>query len=299
MSFANMQSQIESYVAVVEAGSFSAAARRLEVPVSTVSRQVARLERRLGVRLLHRTTRRVTTTDIGQAYFERCRQIVADTRAAEESVRQAHGAARGLLRISAPPTNLRATAMEQMLAAFLVAHPNIEVEIDTESRYVDLVAEGYDVALRGGALKDSTLTARRLQMVRSGAVAAPSYLARRGRPRKVADLARHECIAVRAPGRRARWPLMSGGSIAVRGRLVTNDLAVARTAATAGLGIAHIPLSLVAEEIASGELEHVMAPTIGRDSDGLHVVYPGGRQVPAKVRVFLDHAVAFFARTQG
>ncbi|HUS68444.1 MAG TPA: LysR family transcriptional regulator [Kofleriaceae bacterium] len=287
---------MESFVAVVDASSFSAAARRLELPVSTVSRQVARLEERLGVRLLHRTTRRVTTTDIGQAYYERCRQIVADTRAAEESVRQAHGAPRGLLRISAPPTNLRATAMEQMIAEFLLAHPGIEVEIDTESRYVDLVAEGYDVALRGGALKDSTLTARRLQLVRSGTVAAPAYLARRGRPRKVADLDRHECIAVRAPGRRARWPLMSGGSIAVRGRLVTNDLAVARTAAVAGLGIAHVPFSLVAEDLAAGELEHVLAAAIGRPTDGLHVVYPGGRQVPAKVRVFVDHAVAFFGR---
>jgi DNA-binding transcriptional LysR family regulator len=294
-----MQSELATFVAVVEGGTFSAAARVLDLPVSTISRQVSRLEERLGVRLLHRTTRRVTTTGPGQRFFERCRQIVADSRQAEEEVRQAHGVPAGLLRISAPPTNLRATEIERLIAAFMVRYPAIEVELVAESRFVDLVAEGFDVALRGGILRDSSLTARRLRRMRTGLVASPAYLKSRGRPRRVADLARHECIVQRAPGRPARWPLSPRGALTVTGRLTTNDLAVAREAALAGLGIAYLPLVLVDDELERGTLEHLLASSVGRDSDGLHAVYPQGRLLPAKVRAFIDFAVEFFAEGAG
>lgn len=290
-----MQNEMEAFVAVVEGGTFSAAARVLGLPVSTVSRQVSRLEERLGVRLLNRTTRRVTPTAPGQSYFERCRRIVADSRDAEEEVRQLHGAPRGLLRISAPPSGLRATLVEELVTAFMVRYPEIEVELLAESRYVDLVAEGFDLALRGGILRDSTLTARRLLRMRTGLVASPDYLERRGRPRRVADLARHDLLVQRAPGRQARWPLSPRGSMPVRGRLMTNDMAVSRAAALAGLGIGYIPLVLVDVELESGALELVLPNAVGRDTDGLHLVYPQGRLLAAKVRAFVDFAVAFFA----
>lgn len=294
-----MQNELETLVAVVEGGTFSAAARVLGLPVSTVSRQVSRLEARLGVRLLNRSTRRVTPTAPGQRYFERCRRIVAESREAEEEVRQMHGAPRGLLRISAPPTGLRATLVEDLIAAFMARYPDIEVELMAESRYVDLVAEGYDLALRGGILRDSALTVRRLIRMRTGLVASPDYLARRGRPRRVADLARHDLLVQRAPGRQPRWPLSPRGSIPVRGRLVTNDMAVSRAAAIAGLGISYIPLVLVDHELERGLLEHVLPNAVGRDTDGLHLVYPQGRLLAARVRAFVDFAVGFFAERQG
>lgn len=290
-----MQSELDAFVAVVEGGTFSAAARSLDLPVSTVSRQVTRLEERLGVRLLHRTTRRVTPTGPGHSFFERCRRIVADRKDAEEEVRQLHGEPRGLLRISAPPTNLRASGVEQVVTAFMVRYPAIQVELVAESRFVDLVAEGYDLALRGGILRDSSLTARRLRRMRTGLVASPAYLRQRGRPRRVADLSRHDCVVQRAPGREPRWPLSPRGSVTVSGRLTTNDLAVAREAALAGLGIAYLPLVLVDDELAGGQLEHILATSVGRDTDGLHVVYPQGRLLAAKVRAFVDFAAAFFA----
>ncbi len=290
-----MQNELETFVAVVEGGTFSAAARALDLPVSTVSRQVTRLEDRLGVRLLNRTTRRVTTTGPGQSYFERARRIVAESQEAEEEVRQLHGQPRGLLRISAPPTGLRATMVEDLVAAFMLAYPHIEVELVAESRFVDLVAESYDLALRGGILKDSSLVARRLLTMKTALVASPAYLARRGRPRRVADLARHELLVQRTPGRQPRWPLSPRGSLPVRGRLTTNDLAVARTAALAGLGIAYMPMLLVDQELAAGLLEPVLPNAVGRDTDGLHLVYPQGRLLAGKVRAFIDFAVAFFA----
>jgi DNA-binding transcriptional LysR family regulator len=290
-----MQNELETFVAVVEGGTFSAASRSLGLPVSTISRQVSRLEERLGVRLLNRTTRKVTPTGPGQSYFERARRIVAESREADEEVRQLHGEPRGLLRISAPPSGLRATQVEDLVTAFMQRYPQIEVELVAESRYVDLVAEGYDLALRGGILKDSSLTARRLLRMTSRLIASPAYLERRGRPRRVADLARHQLIVQRAPGRHPRWPLAPRGSFAVRGRLTTNDLAMARAAALAGLGIAYMPLVLVDQEIAAGLLEQVLPNAVGRDTDGLHLVYPQGRLLAAKVRAFIDFAVAFFA----
>lgn len=290
-----MQTELETFVTVVEGGTFSAAARTLGLPVSTVSRQVARLEERLGVRLLNRTTRRVTPTGPGRSYFERARRIVAETHEAEEEVRQLHGEPRGVLRISTPPSGLRVTMVEDLVAAFLLRYPAIDVELAAESRFVDLVAEGYDVALRGGILRDSSLTARRLLKMRTGLVAAPAYLERRGRPRRVADLERHELVVQRTPGRQARWPLAPRGSLPVRGRLTTNDLSLARAAAIAGVGIAYMPLVLVDEELAGGLLETVLPQAVGRDTDGLHLVYPQGRLLAAKVRAFIDFAVAFFA----
>jgi DNA-binding transcriptional LysR family regulator len=289
-----MQNELETFVAVVEGGTFSAASRTLGLPVSTISRQVSRLEERLGVRLLNRTTRHVTPTGPGQSYYERARRIVAENIEAEEEVRQLHGQPRGLLRISAPPSGLRATLVEDLVAAFLQRYPEIDVELAAESRYVDLVAEGYDLALRGGILRDSSLTARRLLRMRTGLVAAPAYLERRGRPRRVADLARHDLVVQRTPGRQPRWPLAPRGSLPVRGRLTTNDLALSRTAAVAGIGIAYMPLMLVDQELAAGLLESVLPQAVGRDTDGLHLVYPQGRLLAAKVRAFIDFAVAFF-----
>ena len=293
-----MQTELDAFVAVVEGGTFSAAARVLGLPVSTVSRQVSRLEEHLGVRLLNRTTRRVTPTAPGQSYFERCRRIVAESREAEEEVRQLHGEPRGLLRISAPPGGLRATLVEDLITAFMARYPEIEVELLAESRYVDLVAEGFDLALRGGIMRDSALIARRLIRMRTGLVASPDYLARRGRPRRVADLARHDLLVQRAPGRQPRWPLSPRGSIAVRGRLMTNDMAVSRAAALAGLGIAYVPLMLVDLELESGVLEPVLPNAVGRETDGLHLVYPQGRLLAAKVRAFIDFSADFFAERE-
>jgi DNA-binding transcriptional LysR family regulator len=285
-------SAMDLFVRVVGAGTFSAAAREMGVPTSTVSRRVTRLEERLGVQLLLRSTRKLTPTDVGRAYYERCKHLVAQISETELAVTSMQTEPRGVLRIAGPPTGGPVNLLAKIIPVFMVRYPEVRIELEASARFVHLVEEGFDVALRAGVLKDPTLIARRLWRSRVGAVASTSYLDRAGRPESVADLTEHDLLVGINPGAIGHWNLLDGGRFAVTGRLTTKDLTVISEATRAGLGIGYVPLGFVAEELESGSMERVLPDTVGIDT-GLYIVYPGSRYLSAKVRAFVDFCIEY------
>lgn len=277
---------------VVEAGSFVGAARNLGLPKSTVSRKVARLEDRLGVRLLHRTTRVVRTTPVGQAYYERCASLVADAEDAERVVTSAQERPTGLLRITTS-TLIGERWLGSLVTEYLRANPDVRIDLLLTNRMVDIVDEGYDLAFRAGVLPDADLIARRLQRGRTVLVASPDYLAARGTPDSLDDLSDHDCIIVGNDSKRGVWAF-ADMRVAVSGRLAVNDIRMARDAALAGLGIARMPSFLVAEDLGSGRLARVL-PQIPDNFGGLYAVYPSRRHLSTAVRSFVDFVVDRFA----
>jgi DNA-binding transcriptional LysR family regulator len=286
---------LEGFVEIVERGSLTAAADVLGLPRSTLSRQLSRLEERMGVRLLHRTTRRVVPTRAGEELFRRARRIVDEAREAVEAVRRHDDVPRGLLRVTAPPS------YDEMLAepilSFLAAHPHVQVELDASSRTVDLVAEGFDVAIRGRAVAGSNLIVRSLLRADAVAVASPAYLDARGRPSSPGALAGHDLILGAdgggAPER--TWPLRDGGTVAVQGRLSTNDVLLRRAAAVRGQGITMLPHPMTVAGLRDGRLEPVLPEALGTRG-AASIVYPERAFLQAKVRAFVDHLVAWAER---
>lgn len=280
---------------VVEARSFTGAARAMGLSKSAVSARVARLEARLGVRLLRRTTRRLSLTEAGLALHAQAARVVAAADEAAAAAEGAGGAPRGVLRITAPAA-FSALYLAPVLAELLQAHPALAVELDVSDRLVDLVGEGFDAAIRLTRPADSTLVARKLAPDRLVVVAAPAYLARAGTPRASADLARHNCLRSAHISASGEWGFRNvGAGRPGAGNLVVGDASVLREAARAGLGLALLPSSLVARELASGALVTVL-PGFPRRELALHVVHPHQRQVPPKVRALVDHLVRAFAR---
>jgi DNA-binding transcriptional LysR family regulator len=284
----------DAFVAIVDAGSISEAARALGVPRASLSRQLGRLEERLGVRLLNRTTRSLVTTRAGDALYSRARSLVEAARAAVTAVQRLDDVPRGLLRVSSAPLNSQ--FLGALVSEFIGANPDVEVELRTTTQHVDLSAEQIDVALRGGIVRDPGLIARRLFRSDMLAVAAPKYLEMRGVPMHPADLARHVCLRGFVEGARpaAAWPLLDGGKIAVDGPLVTNDLKALLGAATSGLGIALLPRQLVETELACGLLVPVLEGRVGVEVS-LSLVWLEREFVDPKVRAFVDLAVAWAA----
>lgn len=281
---------------MVEAGSFTGAGRSLGLPRSTVSRRIARLERRLGVRLLHRTTRRTSLTDVGASYYDRCAASLSQLEEAEAQVRAAQAAPRGLLRLTAPHD--LGGHLAPVIAAFVARYPDVRVEADLTQRMVDLVGEGFDIAVRATSqLPDSTLIARSLAHGESRLFASPGYLAARGTPRKPADLSTHDCIVLGLARGQARWQLSDASSsveVAVRARLLTNDPSFARDAAIAGAGIAYLPAFLADAALRRGALRSVLTG-YRSPASRLYVVYPSAKLLSATVRSFRDHLIASFA----
>jgi DNA-binding transcriptional LysR family regulator len=275
-------SQLQVFVKVVEAGGFTAAARELNLPKSTVSRHVARLEDRLGVRLLERTTRAIRTTEVGQAYYERCARIVGDI---------AQVVPKGTLRLSGPLT-FGQLYLGELIAAFMAAHPEVDCEVDLSDRKVDLIEEGYDVAVRIGALADSSMIARRLGSSELVVVASPDYLREHGTPRVPSDLRDHECMRYEYSAT-SSWSF-GDESVAVRGRLMANNGDVLRAAAAAGLGIVQAPRFIVGPDLRSGRLVRVLASAPSSVS-GIWAIYPHHRHLSAKVRAFVDFAADYLA----
>lgn len=290
--FMESANSMKVFVSVVDEKSFSGAARSLNVPTSTVSRQIARIEDRLGVRLLHRTTRKLTPTDVGFAYYERCKRIVAEIQEAEAAVMDMQAVPQGLLRIAAPPTTARESFIERLVPEFMLRYPQVQCEVVVGNRFVDLISEGFDVAVRAGTLPDSSLIARRLFKACSGAVASPEYLERKGQTETAEDLADHDCLVHRSNEAPARWPVVDGASVAVSGSLIANDMNVIRASAELGLGIAHLPLGLLKSELEEGRLVPVLPGIIGR-TVFLSLVYAPGRYLSAKVRAFVDFAAEY------
>jgi DNA-binding transcriptional LysR family regulator len=284
--------QIEAFAAVIEQGGI-AAARALRRDPSVISRRLDALEARLGVRLLARTTRRVSITEVGAAYLQRVQTILAELAAAD--VEAAEGAAkpRGRLRL-ALPASFAQRWIAPWLAEFISAYPDVQLELLHSDDFVDLVAEGFDAAVRIGDLPDSSLVARRLASFDVILCASPAYLASRGTPTRPEELARHACLVFTKPLFWQDWRLVKGNERLVqqvRGPVVTDDGEVLLTACRGGCGIMGAATWMVGAELADGRLVRVL-PKWRFDFDAaIHVVLPPGRLIPAKVRVFIDRLV--------
>lgn len=284
------------FAAVCDAGGFAPAARRLGVSPSVVTRQIAALERRLGVRLLHRTTRFVRLTEAGERYLESAQRVLAEVDEAEERARGDRERPRGRLIVTAPVIFGR-QHVTPLLRDYLAAYPDVSAELILNDRYLHLVDEGIDVAIRIGALEDSSLVARRLGETRRVVVAAPDYLARRGRPARPQDLQKHDALFFAPfPGPR-EWTfyLQRDGKtrperVALQARFATNSGDAAIDFAAAGHGIVCALLYQVHDHIAAGRLE-VLLEAYEPPPLPIHAVYSSARLLPAKVRTFLDFAV--------
>jgi len=280
--------RIAVFARVIEAGSFTAAARGLGVRKSSVSRSVAALEAELGIRLLQRTTRKLSLTDAGRTYYERARDALSGLEEAQQAAAALGAAPRGLVRLTAPVD--LAAGLAPVVASFSRAYPAVRIEVSLTARLVDLVKEGFDLAVRAGPLQDSSLLARKLADTELGLFAAPAYLARAGRPRRLADLPQHECILHRAPGGTARWRLSGPRGeeeVVVHGRVETDEFAFVRGAVESGLGIAFGPATVFAASVKSGTIERLL-PSFALRSAPVHVVWPSRSFEPAAVTLLRE-----------
>lgn len=284
-----------AFVQVVEGHSYSMAARVLGVTRSAVSRQIAGLEDRLGTRLLNRTTRRLSLTEAGAVYYESCTHILGEARAAERAVMDLDEAPRGLLRVNAP-MSFGLGPLGPALAEFTAAHPALKIELTLDDRVVDLVGEGYDMAIRIADLPPSSLVARRLAVNRRLVCAAPAYLARAGRPERPEDLSRHACLGYSYLATGNDWYFRGpDGPIAVRidPILSVNNGDVLRQLAVAGRGITLSPTFIAGDDLRSGALVPLFADWSEADT-GIFAVYPHSRHLSPKVRAFVDFLAARF-----
>ena len=279
---------IAVYVKVVQAGSFSAAARQLGIPNTTVSAKVARLEKRLGVQLIQRTTRKLHVTPAGRAYFERCVRGLEEIETAEAEVTLSAAEPRGLLRITAPG-DVAHGLLPPFIRRFLERYPRTQVELIVANRVVDLLAEGVHLAIRAAALRDSTLVARRFMSYTGGLWASAAYLKKYPAPKSAEELDRHECIVFpRFSGKALRLTDGRGHvEVALKGRLAADDFETLRQFVVQGRGIGMM-IDYLAREAG-------LVPVLPRwswASGALSFVYPGQRFVPANVRAFIDMALA-------
>jgi DNA-binding transcriptional LysR family regulator len=279
---------MEAFVRAADGRSFSQAARQMRLSKSVVSRQIAALEAALGARLLQRTTRTLTLTEAGRLYLERARRVLAEVEDAERSVGQLSDAPRGQLRVSAP-MSFGFLHLAAAIPAFLARHPDVTVDMSLTDRFVDLVEEGFDVAVRIGRLRDSSLVARRLAPSRLVVCGSPGYLARRGVPRVPADLAGHECLHNTNIEGQWAFALPDGGvqMVDVSGRLSANNGDALQAAAREGAGLVYLPSFIVGEDLQAGRLVSVLDgfTTVGAT---VNAVYPHARHLSPKVRVFVD-----------
>lgn len=281
------------YCRVVETGSFTAAGESLLLSKGAVSKAVSRLEAALGSRLLHRTTRRQTLTEAGAAFHARAAQAIDELEEAAREVSEHADRPRGHLRISAPAF-FGAEILSQHVGDFRKRFPDITLELAHSNRFVDLVAERFDAAIRISAPMDSTLVMRKLAEVPMVFCASPAYLKRRGRPAAPEDLRGHDCIIYTGSAKPHEWTALDADgqpvSVAVDGGLHTNDDHTLRQAAIDGCGIVRMPRLFLRDAIAGGELEQIW-PDSAAPAVTLAVVYPSRRELPAKVRTFVDFLV--------
>ena len=277
------------FVALVDAGTFSAAARELGLSKSAVSKQLARMEERLGARLLERTTRSMRLTDVGDAYYRRAKQIVDAATEAEVEVCERQNTAVGRLTVSAP-LSFGLRYLGTAVARFVMRYPEVDVIFDLTDRRVDLIDEGYDLAIRVGELPDSTLVAKRLAETRLLLVASPDYLRVRGRPRSPADLVRHDCLLYRQPHVFDTWAFGDGDgrtSVRVSGRFVSNNGDILAAAACDGAGIAYLPDFIADPHVAAGRLK-MLFPRRCHVTSVVSAVYPSRRNISEKIRLFIE-----------
>lgn len=289
----NRLSDIEILVRVAQTGSYTQAARDLGISKSYASKQIRALEERLGVRLLHRTTRTVSPTDAGRAFVERCASVLDEIEAAERAVSAMQDSPRGTLRLSAP-VSFGTRFIAPAVAAFMVRHPELSVVADLSDRRVDLIEEGYDLAIRIGRLDDSSHLARRLAPIRGCLVASPAWVEAHGEPSSPEDLRDLPCLAYSLQPSPTHWSLASsrGGEpvkVRVVPRLLSNNGDALLDAALAGIGIASLPDFFVGESIRQGRLRWLLPEWQSLQHAGVWAIHPAGRFVAAKVRMLVDH----------
>ncbi len=286
--------EIAIFARVVREESFTKAARALGLPKSTVSERVSRLEERLGVRLLERSTRHVRATPAGAAYYERAARVVAEIEEANAAVTDIHRSPKGLLRIGSPLLFGHAF-LGDFVAEFLVKHPEIEIELIVGDRRFDVVEEGLDLAVHVVGPIEASLVARKLGSAEKLCVASPTYLAQREPPKIPKELLEHSCI-VSSSDRRSTWMFSKEGrseSISIQGRYSVNSVQLALTAALRGAGIAVLPAFFCGGALRAGHLANVL-PDWSLGHSDIHVVYPGSRHLSARVRLFVDALIDRF-----
>ncbi|MBQ5946286.1 LysR family transcriptional regulator [Massilia sp. ST3] len=294
----NKLQAMEVFIQVVDCGSFTKAADALQLPKATVSTLVQSLETALSAKLLHRTTRQVTVTSDGAAYYERCVRILSDVRDAEESLSRHRLSPSGRLRVDAP-TGLSSEILLPALPAFFERYPDITMELGSSDRPVDLVEEGVDCAVRGGELYDTSLIARRVGVVNFVTCASPAYIERYGMPEHPRDLERHRCVNYFSTktGKIYNWDFTRHGErieLALPGVIALNDSNAYIEAGLSGLGIIFMADYLLTEHLATGRVVRLL-PDWRSDPLPIHVVYPQNRHLSAKVRVFVEWVSELFA----
>lgn len=286
------------FARVVEEGSFTAAAERLGESKSAVSKQIGRLEDSLGTRLLNRTTRRMSLTEAGAIFYDRVRRVVEEVEEARVAVSQLQAAPRGTLRVSAP-VSFGMSHLAPILPDFMSRYPDLHVDIALTDHQVDLVDEGIDVAVRIGALTDTSLIARRIRDYRRLILASPEYWRKHGMPEHPSELANHNCLtyAYFSGGRTWRMKDPAGHEMTVRvgGRMNANNGEILMRAAEAGLGVIQSPIFICEEALAEGRLVPALE-AYEFEPVGLHAVFPNARNLSTKVRVFVDYLVERFSR---
>jgi len=289
---------MEVFVKVVDAGGFTRAADNMQLPKATVSTLIRNLETALSVKLLNRTTRQVSLTADGAAYYERCMSILDDVRDAEESLSTTRSSPRGRLRVDMP-TGIGRPLIIPALSSFLERYPGIEIELGFSDRSVDLIEEGVDCAVRAGVLPDSRLVARRVGTLHFVTCAAPSYIARHGRPLHPKDLLQHRCVNYFSTktGKIFDWDFAKDGErfqFRLPGSVAVNDSNTYADVALAGMGVAQTASFAICPYLQSGELE-LLLEDWSVDPLPMHVVYPQNRHLSAKVRVFVEWIAELFA----
>ncbi|MBB6591735.1 LysR family transcriptional regulator [Ralstonia solanacearum] len=281
------------FVEVVKAKGFRSAAEAMGIPNSTLSRRIGTLEKAIGLRLLHRTTRKIELTEAGQLYFERCKRIVDEARLAHEQLGEMLAQPSGVLRASLP-VDFAVTYLAPLIAEFAGLYPGITFDFDLTPRRVDLVSEPFDVAIRMGPSEDSQLIARPLASLTPHLYASPGYLDRSGEPRKPADLERHECLSILKAG---SWTLQDGkrtATVSVGGRFTLNSVGMIRRLAVLDLGIVLMPEEIVADELASGKLRRILPGWHGTPMPVYAITET--RLLPAKTQRFIEFLRARLAR---
>jgi DNA-binding transcriptional LysR family regulator len=281
---------IAVFVQVVDSGSFTTAAERLQISRSVVSKYVSRLEDRLGARLLNRTTRRLSLTEVGQVFYERSRKGLADIDEAQAEVSRLQGEPRGTLRINAP-MSFGILHVAPALPAFQAQYPGLTVDMNLDDRKVDVIEEGFDLSIRISDLPDSSLVARRIAPCRHVVVASPAYLEQHGTPRTPAELQGHNIISYRYQESMLHWHFKKAGqnaeSVAVSGTLQMNNSLALRAALLAGAGIMRTPTFLVGEDVREGRLVALL-PGYETLELAIYLVYPERRYLSPKVRAFIE-----------
>lgn len=289
--------QVFSRVAAL--GSLSAAARALGMSQTMATKHMAALEDRLGTKLLHRTTRRLSLTEAGRTYLEAAERIIADIEEADAEAAVEFAEVRGTLRLNVP-VSFGIREIAPLLPELCARHPGLTIDLGLNDRYVDLIEEGWDLVIRIGSLTSSTLIARRLAACTTVVCASPGYLARHGRPRSVAALKDHNCLGytLSRDGGADRWQFGRDGkvSVVVKTNLKANNGDALTAAAIAGQGIIYQPTFLVSREIAAGRLVPLKLDHPPRELGGIYAVYPSDRRPPAKVRTTIDYLAACLGR---